>query len=343
MLCEDNKYSRSSLPNGNLLENIQPYSSISHFYTCMTDKTVTVANLYKSFGEHTVFEDTSLNIEAGSVFGLVGLNGTGKTTFIRLLLGLLCPCRGNVRVLGFDPWLHNPEYYRRLGVILEHDGFAGNLTVERNLRVFAEARGVPWSQVETYVEGTWADTFLQKELRGSASKVKHLSRGQKMQCAICRAFLPGAEVFFFDEPTVALDVDAIDHFYSLVRSARDRGATVLISSHQLSAIQDLCDTIGMLHDHGIHILTADARKQKSHSWLVRCAGEDKYRAIIETACGATAEYYNGCWHFAVADAGIVVPKIVSGLAAAGCDIAEVRPDADAIKDKMRTLSRGPGG
>ncbi len=309
----------------------------------MADKTVTVVNLCKSFGEHSVFEDTSVDIETGSVFGLVGLNGSGKTTFIRLLLGLLRPGRGNVRVLGFEPWLHKQEYYRRIGVILEHDGFAGNLTVARNLRVFGDAKGLPWRQVEAYVDDQWFGTFIHQELHGSATKVKHLSRGQKMQCALCRAFLPRPDAFFLDEPTVALDVDAIDHFYSLVNSARDRGATVLISSHQLSAIEELCDTVGMLHDRGIHMLKPDDRKQKSQSWLIKCAGDEKCKAIIEAGCGAPAEYYNGCWRFSVADPETIVPKIVSGLAAAGCDITEVSPDEEAIKEKMRTLSRGPGG
>jgi|WetSurMetagenome_2_1015567.scaffolds.fasta_scaffold00008_10 ABC-2 type transport system ATP-binding protein len=303
----------------------------------MTGKPISVENLYKSFGPRAVFENTSMEIDAASVFGLVGLNGSGKTTFIRLLLGLLRPDRGGARVLGYDPWLHNPEYYRRVGVILEHDGFSGNLTVLRNLRLFAAAKGIAWGRVEEYVDEHWAGTFIHAEIRGSTTKVKHLSRGQKMQCAICRAFLPAPDVLLLDEPTVALDVDAIDHFYSLVRGARDRGATVLISSHQLSAIQELCDTVGMLHDRAVHILAADAKKQKARPWLVRCEGDEKYRGLIEAAAGASAEYSGGGWRFEVSDSDAVIPRIVAALASAGCAITEVRPDEGAIRDKMRTL------
>lgn len=308
----------------------------------MPHKTVEVEGLYKSFGTHAIFEDAQLALESGTVFGVVGLNGSGKTTFIRLLLGLLRPARGVVRVLGFEPWIHKPEYYRRLGVILEHDGFAGNLTVARNLRLFADAKGIPWKQVEAYVDEHWNTTFIHGELRKAATKVKYLSRGQKMQCGICRAFLSWPDAYFFDEPTVALDVDAIDHFYSLVRTARSRGATVLISSHQLPAIEELCDGVGMLHNRRISIITTGGRT-KTGSWLVRCAADERYRAIIEEACGFPAEHHNDAWHFPVARPEAVIPAMISALVQAGCEITEVRQDSDSIKDRMRTISKDAKG
>lgn len=304
----------------------------------MSTTAVEVDCLYKSFGVRTVFENACVRIEAGSVFGLVGLNGSGKTTFIRLLLGLLRPDRGSVRVQAQDPWLHKAEYYRSCGVILEHDGFAGNLTVRRNLRLFADARQIPWDTVERYVEEHWTGTFIYDELRGRNTRVKHLSRGQKMQCGICRAFLPTPSVFFFDEPTVALDVDAIDHFYSLVNHVRSRGATVIISSHQLPAIEELCDRVGMLHGRGISMLTPEAGRLHNAPWLVRCGGAEEYRAIIENVAGFPANYVNGCWHFSVTEGESAIPNIVSALVGAGCEIAEVRPDTDAIKRMMKTVS-----
>jgi ABC-2 type transport system ATP-binding protein len=303
----------------------------------MSTTAVEVTGLFKSFGARAVFENAGVRIEAGSVFGLVGLNGSGKTTFIRLLLGLLRPDRGSVRVIGQNPWLHKSDYYRSCGVILEHDGFAGNLTVRRNLRLFADARQIPWSALEGYIDEHWAGTFIYDEMRGRNTRVKHLSRGQKMQCGICRAFLPTPSVFFFDEPTVALDVDAIDHFYSLVKHARSRGATVIISSHQLPAIEELCDRVGMLHGHGISMLTPESGRLSNAPWLVRCGGAEEYRAIIENVVGCGASYVNGCWHFSVNNGDVAIPKIVSALVGAGCEIAEVRPDTDALKRMMKTV------
>ena len=134
------------------------------FYYTMPKTVVDVQKLSRSFGKHSVFEDCSLSIDEGSVFGLVGMNGSGKTTLIRLLLGLLRPDQGKISVLGFDPWQHKAEYFKRLGVILDHDGFAGNMTVAENLGIFAAAKGIDFSQVESYVNHFWNDTFIKKEL-----------------------------------------------------------------------------------------------------------------------------------------------------------------------------------
>ncbi len=300
---------------------------------------VEISALYKSFGSRAVFENAGVRVETGSVFGLVGLNGSGKTTLIRILLGLLRPDKGAARVLGLNPWLHKPDFYRRIGVILEHDGFAPNLTVARNLRLFAGAKGIPWPRVERYVDEVWAGTFIHAEVRGGSAKVKHLSRGQKMQCAICRAFLGEPEAFFFDEPTVALDVDAIDHFYGLVRQAAARGVTVVISSHQLPAVEELCDRVGMLHDGKISILTSETGGTRSAPWLVRCQDKREFGAIIEQIVGFPADYADGAWRFSAPQAQRLVPRIVSALAGAGCEIQEVRPDADAIKNRMRSVGR----
>ena len=86
-------------------------------------------NLVKQFGRHVVIDNCSLDIRQGSIFGLVGLNGAGKTTLIRLVLGLLRPSGGAVSVLGHAPWDHAESLYQRCGVVLENDGFSGNLNV----------------------------------------------------------------------------------------------------------------------------------------------------------------------------------------------------------------------
>jgi ABC-2 type transport system ATP-binding protein len=309
----------------------------------MTDNIIEVLKLKKSFDKHVVFERCSVTIEKGTVFGLVGLNGSGKTTFIRMLLGLLKPQEGAIRVMGTDPWQHKSSYYRQLGVILDNDGFAGNMNIAENLRIFSQAKGMAWTQVEEYIDGYWQNTFIHKEIRGGKKKVKYLSRGQKMQCGICRAFLSWPQVYFLDEPTVALDVDAIDHFYSLVKHASSRGGTVLISSHQLSAIEELCDAVGMLDNNNITILKSGTEASLPKSWFVRCAPNDKFGRAIEDICGFPSVYFDGAWHFPVVRPEHVVPKIVSALASLGCEIIEVRPEIDNLKDRIRTHFRDTKG
>jgi ABC-2 type transport system ATP-binding protein len=311
----------------------------------MPDPVITVENISKSFDKNVIFESCSVSVVQGSVFGLVGLNGSGKTTFIRLLLGLLMPGRGRISVLGHDPWKHDPAYFKKIGVILDHDGFSGNLTVAENMLFFAEAKGMGKSQVAAYIEETWKDTFLHAEFYGGRKKVKYFSRGQKMQCAICRAFLSRPVLYFLDEPTVALDVDAIDHFYSLVKQARDSGATVLISSHQLSAIEDLCDTVGMLHNKNITIVKPGPGASDKQSWMIRCNGDAdaRFGRTIENVCGFSAVFRDGAWHFPVTDAEIQIPRIVAALVSDGCRVYEVMAEAGSLKDRIRNSRNGSVG
>jgi ABC-type multidrug transport system ATPase subunit len=296
---------------------------------------ISVENISRSFDKNVIFEKCSVSIDKGSVFGLVGLNGSGKTTFIRMLLGLLRPAKGGISVLGHDPWKHETEYFKQLGVILDHDGFTGNLNVAENLSLFADAKGMGPRQVGAYVEEYWQSTFLYEEYFAAKKKVKFLSRGQKMQCAICRAFLSWPEVYFLDEPTVALDVDAIDHFYSLVKNARDRGATVLISSHQLAAIEDLCDTVGMLRNRNVTIVKSSGSAGGTASWMVICAGDGRFGKIIERVCGFPAVFRDSAWHFEVREPKIAIPEIVKQLVSDGCSIFGVGAHAGSLRDRIK--------
>jgi len=192
----------------------------------MKNEIITINNLSKSFGNNVIFQNLSYSIKEGSIFGIVGLNGSGKTTFIKLLLGLLKPDNGNINILGFNPWKHKCDYYRQIGVILENDGFSGNLSVLENLKIFADAKKILWSYVKEYINSYWKNTFIEQEIIKNGKKVKLLSRGQKMQCAICRAFLLWPKVLFLDEPTVCLDLNAIEHFYNLIKVANKKGATI---------------------------------------------------------------------------------------------------------------------
>ncbi|MDR0330834.1 MAG: ABC transporter ATP-binding protein, partial [Chitinispirillales bacterium] len=203
---------------------------------------IDVQNLCRSFGKSAVLSDVSLRVEPGTIYGLVGLNGAGKTTLIRVLLGLLRKGGGSVSVGGFDPWRHEPAYYRAVGVALESDGFCGNLGVRDNLRLFAAAKGVARAEAERYFEERFGGT----EIFASARKVKFLSRGERAQCGLARAFLGWPSVYFFDEPAASLDIRAYGHFKEMAREAKARGGAVLISSHQLETLDDLCDRVGIL-------------------------------------------------------------------------------------------------
>jgi ABC-2 type transport system ATP-binding protein len=275
----------------------------------------------------------------GDAYGLVGLNGAGKTTFIRLLLGILKPDNGSISIAGRDPWSHSAAMYRHFGVVLENDGFWGNLTFEQNLRIFATAKNVSWQDARRYLDEHWsrADFIRTKKA------VKFYSRGQRMQCAICRAFLGNPEVFFFDEPAVALDVDAYGHFSGLVRAARERGATFLISSHQLDAIDDLCTRVGALRDGRIVELTkAGINHPAGSAWNLTAGPDARWASIILEVCGSVAVFTNGLWQFDVNDPDATIPILVAKLVESGCMVRAIAPAATGFRDSIRNEYRDGG-
>ncbi len=281
---------------------------------------ISVNNLRKSFGSHTILEGCTFSVQEGEAYGLVGLNGAGKTTLIRLLLGVLRADRGEIAVFGENPWRHDASLHRRMGVVLDHDGLWGNLTLEQNLRIFAAAKGVSWKACLSYMEEYWSRTSIYKNRKA----VKFFSRGQRMQCALCRAFLGWPSLYFFDEPVVALDVDAYEHFKGLVMTARKKGASFLISSHQLDAIDDFADRVGMLHEKRLVEL---ARKTEASNqlWSLEADENPRWAAIIRELCGGVPSFAEGEWRFEAADAETGIPTLIRRLVGEGCAIRKVTP------------------
>jgi ABC-type multidrug transport system ATPase subunit len=305
----------------------------------MSNNGIILENLSKSFGRHVALDACSLSIEPGSIFGLIGLNGAGKTTLIRVLAGLLRPDTGSISVLGCAPWAHEERMYRRLGIVLENDGFSGNLDFLDNLKLFAAAKDLAWPQVDAYLQEFWADTFIGAESRRPSKKVKYFSRGQRMQCGICRAFLGWPDLYLFDEPTVALDVEAYDHFCGMVRKARNRNSAIVISSHQLSFIEELCDSIGILNNKKLHMMetgTVGPAAGPAQEWMIATESGERFKEIMEKFCGKAVSFSDDAWHFFIEKPHENIPDLVSALCAAGCRVREVRPEKRELRDKIRT-------
>jgi ABC-type multidrug transport system ATPase subunit len=308
-------------------------------FSRMPDPAIIVENLSKSFGSRAVFEGCTFSVHAGAIFGLVGLNGAGKTTLIRVLSGLLRPDGGSVSVLGSAPWNHEERMYKRLGIVLENDGFCGNLDFADNLRLFASAKALPWPEVTAYIREFWAGTFIDSEMRSPSKKVKLFSRGQRMQCGICRAFLGWPDACLFDEPTIALDVEAYDHFCGMVRQAQNRGSAVLISSHQLSFIEELCTSVGILDDKSLHSLETGppgARPVSGEEWIVTAQSAEKFKDIFMHYCGENAAVSGNAWRLTIKNPEQTVPDLVAALCKAGCRVMEVRPVKKELREKIRT-------
>jgi len=299
---------------------------------------IDVRSLHRGFGATQVLRGLDLQVGPGTVYGLVGRNGAGKTTLIRLLLGLLRPDSGAVSVAGRDPWRHEPSCHRAVGAVLEHDGFLGNLTFGQNMAFYADARGVGRAELAQYLREHWGGC----ELAGSPQKARYYSRGQRMQGALCRAFLGWPRVCILDEPTVGLDIDSYDHFCALVREARSRGTAVVVSSHQLSAVEELCDMVGLL-EAGI-LRPVALRGQGRERWFVAVAegGDEAVRTMVALAGGAVLEHDDG-WRIEVSNPSQTIPALVAALVGAGMRVREVRPDAPDLRQAIRGSAERSAG
>jgi ABC-type multidrug transport system ATPase subunit len=295
---------------------------------------ISAHNLGKSFSRYHILEDVSLCIEPGTVYGLVGLNGAGKTTLLRLLLGILKPDTGTIAVDGHTPWRHPKELYKKCGVVLDNDGFWGNLTAEENCGIYASAKSISRESLQSYLKTYWneSDLFTGKK------KVKHLSRGQRMQCALCRAFMGSPSVMFLDEPALALDLQAYDHFKRLVADARSNHAAIIISSHQLDTIDELCDRVGILRDGSITELENGSGKIGG-TWFLT-TGEDASVAALITQSGGEQVHFSDGWRFRMDNPDEHIPELIKRLVEKDIPVREIKQVEPGFGTAIRTLYAG---
>jgi ABC-2 type transport system ATP-binding protein len=199
---------------------------------------VSTAGLTKRFGNRTVVDDVALAIPSGSVCGFVGPNGAGKTTTIRMLLGLVRPTAGNGVILGGD--LTEPAgYLGKVGALIESPAFYPQLSGRDNLKALARLGRIPLTAVDPVLERSGL-------LARAGDKYRSYSLGMKQRLGIAAAMLAGPELLILDEPTNGLDPAGIVEMRGLIRSFADDGITVLVSSHLISEIEQICDYVVMI-------------------------------------------------------------------------------------------------
>jgi ABC-2 type transport system ATP-binding protein len=194
--------------------------------------------LTKRYGRTLALDGLDLEVEPGDVFGLLGPNGAGKTTTIRLLVGLLRPTRGRAEVFGLDPTRAPDAVQARVGYLPGDFKAYADLTGEQYLRYLDNLRGgTAWSAVSGLAER------LELDIR---RRIADLSHGNRQKIGVVQAFMGDPELLVLDEPTAGLDPLMQREFLELVREARRAGRTVVLSSHILSEVEAVADTVGIL-------------------------------------------------------------------------------------------------
>jgi ABC-2 type transport system ATP-binding protein len=214
--------------------------------------------LTKRYGTERGIEDVTFSVEAGEVFGFLGPNGAGKTTTIRTLLDLLHPTSGTARIFGLDSHRDSVTIRARLGNLPGDFGYGRQSTGREALRLLARLRGVAGlGRAPELAERFHAD--LDRPLG-------QLSRGNRQKIGLILATFHSPELLILDEPTSGLDPLMQEEFLTLVGEERDRGCTVLLSSHELDEVERVCDRVGIVRDGGliaverIHDLLGRARR-----------------------------------------------------------------------------------
>ena len=205
---------------------------------------IEVQDLCKRFGRVNAVDDIGFTVARGSITGLLGGNGAGKTTTIAMLLGLLLPTRGRIRVLGEDMLRHRYRVLARLNFTSPYVDLPGRLSVIENLNVYGRLYGVP-ARRERIAELADELDFAPLLKR----PYRTLSAGQKTRVAIAKALLNRPEVLFLDEPTASLDPDTADRMRHYLLDYRQRHATTLfMASHNMAEVERMCDRVILMRE-----------------------------------------------------------------------------------------------
>ncbi len=202
----------------------------------MTETIIKIDGLSKKYGGNYAVNKLNLTIEKGQVYGILGPNGSGKTTTLGMILGVINPTEGNFSWFESDP---NSNQRRRIGSILEHPIFYPDLTAYRNLEISCAIKKADPSRINAVLERVGL-------LDRKNSRFSTYSLGMKQRLALASALLSNPEVLVLDEPTNGLDPQGISQMRSLINGIAKEGKTIIVSSHLLDEIQKTCTHVAIL-------------------------------------------------------------------------------------------------
>lgn len=207
-------------------------------------KVIETRKLTKVFGQVVAVDCLDLWIEEGSIFGFLGPNGAGKTTTISMLMGFLRPTSGEIFLFGQPFTGREKELLGRIGFVPEQPGLYEDLSAARNLQYLARLSGLDGKECQARIELVLEQVDL---LAYKDARVKTFSQGMKKRLAVAASLLHKPQLLILDEPISDLDPRSIHQIRLLLRQLRDEGTTIFLSSHILSEIEQVCDTVGIIN------------------------------------------------------------------------------------------------
>jgi ABC-2 type transport system ATP-binding protein len=300
----------------------------------MSDLVIETSGLRKVYrsrkgGRQVAVDDLSLAVPAGGVHGFLGPNGSGKTTTIRMLLGLAKPSRGSMVLFG-EPVPHRlPLVIDRIGAVVESPKFSPNFSGRKNLELLADAIGAPRSRV--------VEALATVKLTGrEKGRYKSYSLGMKQRLAIAATLLKNPDLLILDEPTNGLDPAGIREIRDTIRDLGESGVTVLLSSHILAEVQQVC-TSATIIGHGKLLAsgTVDELLGAHHAFRVRVPDAARASAVLERAGLAATTLEDGL-HVQAEDPS----RITRALAEADIWLSELTPLRADLESVFLELTAG---
>jgi ABC-2 type transport system ATP-binding protein len=299
------------------------------------DKVIETRRLTRRYDNGVVaVEDLDLNVYRGEVYGFLGPNGAGKTTTLRMLLGLISPSEGTAVVAGATPG--SPESLAKIGAIVETPAFWPYLSGFDNLRLLARYARAPVSRIQEVLD--------EVELTPRAKhKFKTYSLGMKQRLGVAAALLKDPEVLILDEPTNGLDPQGMADFRKLIVRLGQGNRTVLVSSHLLGEVEQMCSRIGVIRKGRLVAEGTIEELRGAASLTVRASPVDRARSLLEARLGAdnVTDAPGGSLALRVdlAQAAAINTELVQ----AGIAVSELHSSERSLEDVFMELTGTEGG
>ncbi|MBU1049163.1 ABC transporter ATP-binding protein [Candidatus Bipolaricaulota bacterium] len=297
--------------------------------------------LTRAFGTRVAVDALTFEAQPGEILGLLGPNGAGKTTTLRMLAGIIAPTSGTASVAGIDPGQHLERIHEHIGFLTESPGFYERLSAARNLAYFAAF--YPNLDVANAVRASLRTMGL---LDRAHDKVGTFSKGMKQKLALARTLLHQPEVLFLDEPTSGLDPEAAKNLRELILQLKGEGRTILLSTHNLSEAEAICDRIGVFQTRLVALDTTEALRDRQFAPQVRVEIRNMTNDLI---AAISAEVFVNTASRDLQDPSTLIvslqdidrdrPKLVSRLVSLGAEVLQVREDERSLEDVYLSLVR----
>lgn len=299
-----------------------------------------VSGLTKQFGPpaggFTAVDHISFSVEEGEIVGLLGPNGAGKSTTIFMLLDLISSTSGSIRIFGLDYKNHRDEILKQLNYSSTYVEMSPRLTVRENLRVMArlyEVKNIE-KRIEYYTEKYGVSELLSKQFHT-------LSAGQKTRVVLCKAFLTDPRLLLLDEPTASLDPDVALLVRREIVAAKHEGMTVLITSHNMAEVEEVCDRV-LFINHG-KILAEDTPEElakKVRQVRVQFMMKDGQKRTIAFAKSAGFQAYEQERFVTIEVDEGGIAYLLASLADKGVEYSQISIDKPTLEDYFIKMLKG---